>query len=87
MINYISGLLGKNKTTYSKGHINKSLEQIYNTIHNYKEQDKDITPFINKIDDEYYLYGNTIFFHSYLRRTNQDPLCGCGGCLYPATQT
>jgi hypothetical protein len=57
MINYISGLLGKNKTTYSKGHINKSLEQIYNTIHNYKEQDKDIIPFINKIDDEYYLYG------------------------------
>ena len=57
MINYISGLLGKNKITYSKGHINKSLEQIYNTIHNYKEQDNNITPFINKIDDEYYLYG------------------------------
>lgn len=57
MINYISGLLGKNKITYSKGHINKSLEQIYNTIHNYKEQDNNITPFINKINDEYYLYG------------------------------
>lgn len=57
MINYISGLLGKNKITYSKGHINKSIEQIYNTIHNYKEQDNNITPFINKIYDEYYLYG------------------------------
>jgi hypothetical protein len=57
MINCISGMMGKNKMTYTKGHINKSLEHIFTTIHNYKQQDNNIHPFIRNIDDNYYLYG------------------------------
>lgn len=58
MINSISGMMGKNKMTNTKANINKSLEQIYITLNNYKNQDTEILPFINKIDNtDYYLYG------------------------------
>lgn len=58
LINCISGMMGKNKMTYTKANINKSLEQIYITLNNYRIQDIDILPFINKIDNtDYYLYG------------------------------
>lgn len=58
LINSISGMMGKNKMTYTKANINKSIRHIYITLNNYKNQDKDILPFITKIDNtDYYLYG------------------------------
>lgn len=58
LINCISGMMGKNKMTNTKANINKSLEQIYITLNNYKNQDINILPFINKIDNtDYYIYG------------------------------
>ena len=58
MINHISGMLGRNKTTHTKGQINKSIEQIFITLDNYKKIDKEINPFITKINNtDYYLYG------------------------------
>lgn len=58
LINSISGMMGKNKMTYTKANINKSLEHIYITLNNYKNQDNEILPFINKIDNtNYYIYG------------------------------
>ena len=58
LINSISGMMGKNKMTYTKANINKSIRHIYITLNNYKNQDKDILPFITKIDNnQYYLYG------------------------------
>lgn len=58
LINCISGMMGKNKMTNTKANINKSLEQIYITLNNYKNKDIDILPFINKIDNtDYYIYG------------------------------
>jgi hypothetical protein len=58
MINCISGMLGKSKSTHTKANINKSLEHIYITLNNYKNQDNEIKPFITKIEEtEYYLYG------------------------------
>ena len=58
MINFISGLLGRSKLTNTKGLINKSLEQIFITLDNYKNNDTDLKPFMTKIDNtDYYLYG------------------------------
>lgn len=58
IINCISGMMGKNKMTNTQALINKSLEQIYITLNNFKNQDTEILPFINKIDNtDYYLYG------------------------------
>jgi hypothetical protein len=58
MINYISGMLGRSKLTNTKGLINKSLEQIFLTLDNYKKLDNELKPFITKIDNtDYYLYG------------------------------
>jgi hypothetical protein len=57
MINYISGMMGKHKIIYTKGHINKSLEQVFTTLNNYEREDNNIKTFINKIDKKYYLYG------------------------------
>jgi len=58
MINYISGMLGRSKLRNTKGLINKSLEQIFITLDNYKNNDIDLKPFITKIDNtDYYLYG------------------------------
>ena len=58
IINCISGMMGKNKMTNTQANINKSLEHIYITLNNFKNQDTEILPFINKIDNtDYYLYG------------------------------
>ena len=58
MINFISGMLGRSKLTKTKGLINKSLEQIFITLDNYKNNDTDLKPFMTKIDNtNYYLYG------------------------------
>jgi hypothetical protein len=58
MINFISGMLGRSKLTNTKGQINKSLEQIFITLDNYKNIDNELKPFITKIDNtDYYLYG------------------------------
>lgn len=58
LINSISGMMGKNKMTYTKANINKSLRHIYITLDKYNNQDKEILPFITKIDNtDYYIYG------------------------------
>lgn len=58
LINSISGMMGKNKMTYTKANINKSIRHIYITLDNYKNNDKEILPFITKIDNtDYYIYG------------------------------
>ena len=58
MINFISGMLGRSKLTNTKGLINKSIEQIFLTLDNYKNVDNELKPFITKIDNtDYYLYG------------------------------
>jgi hypothetical protein len=58
MINFISGMLGRSKLTYTKGLINKSLEQIFITLDNYKNNDIELKPFMTKIDNtDYFLYG------------------------------
>ncbi len=56
MINMISGLLGKSKTSVSYYHINKNMEQFFHAISEYEKLDKRV--FINKIPEtDYYLYG------------------------------
>ena len=56
MINMMSGLLGKNKTSVSNCNINNNIEQIFYGINEYEKLDK--RTFINKIPEtEYYLYG------------------------------
>lgn len=58
LINSISGIMGKHKMTYTKANINKSIRHIYITLDNYKNNDKEILPFITKIDNtDYYIYG------------------------------
>lgn len=58
IINCISGMMGKNKNTYTKANINKSLEHIYITLDNYYKIDSNIKPFITKINEtDYYIYG------------------------------
>ena len=55
-INMISGSLGKNKTSVSRCHINKDIEQIFNNIYEYEKIDQKV--FINRIPEtDYYLYG------------------------------
>jgi len=56
MINMISGLLGKNKSSVSNCNINSNIEQIFYAISEYEKLDKKV--FINRIPDtDYYLYG------------------------------
>lgn len=56
IINMISGSLGKNKTSVSKCHINKDIEQIFSNINEYEKLDQKV--FINRIPEtDYYLYG------------------------------
>jgi len=56
LINMLSGILGKSKSSYSYCFINKCVEQIFNIISTYEKLDKKI--FINKIPNtEYFLYG------------------------------
>lgn len=56
MINMISGLLGKNKTSVSNCNINSNVEHIFHAISEYEKLDKRV--FINKIPEtDYYIYG------------------------------
>jgi hypothetical protein len=56
MINVMSGLLGKSKSSVSYCNINKSIEQIFHAINEYEKLDKRV--FISRIPETYYyLYG------------------------------
>jgi hypothetical protein len=56
LINSMSGLLGRSKTSVSNCNINKDIEQIFNAINTYEGLGKSV--FINKIPEtDYFLYG------------------------------